>query len=309
MPSLDFISINYALISARYGSFNKAAQLLGIRQSAVSRRVKALEERLGVDLFERRGNHIYQTSAGSSFLLEAEKIIDKLEIAAQYARQAGKGLNGEIRVGLEVSLNDDYIQNLIIAFKANNPLVSLRFVDIFENGCQRLVYNNDIDIIFRSLPTHAPELKQKIFWYKKVHVFLSKRHALSRKKQISWDDLKSAQFLARKNTASEQIVVKNFEHRCWRPHLETFNLNRDDLFELVGMDQGVMITGQTNTFRSKSSLISRPLLNENPKVNFYGVWSDRNINPAFEHFLSLAFAKSMPLDVSSSVNISSISCK
>lgn len=75
MLSLDFISINYAVLSARYGSFNKAAQLLGIKQSAVSRRVKALEERLGVDLFERRGNHIYQTSAGSSFLQEAEKLL------------------------------------------------------------------------------------------------------------------------------------------------------------------------------------------------------------------------------------------
>jgi DNA-binding transcriptional LysR family regulator len=305
MLSLDFISINYALLSARYGSFNKAAQLLGIKQSAVSRRVKALEERLGVDLFERRGNHIYQTSAGSSFLQEAEKIIDRLEVAAQYARQAGKGLHGEIKVGLEVSLNDNFIQDLILTFKANNPLVSLRFVDIFENDCQRLVYNNDIDIIFRSLPTQAPELKQKMFWRKKVLIFLSKHHALSRKKRISWEDLKSAQFLARKNTASEQMVVENFVHRGWRPHLEAFNLNRDDLFELVGIDQGVMVTGLTNTLRFKSSLIARPLLDENSTVDFYGIWSGKNINPAFERFLSLAFAKSMLVDVSPHVDTSS----
>jgi hypothetical protein len=291
MPSLDFISINYALISGQYGSFNKAAQLLGVRQSAVSRRVKALEERLGLCLFERRGNRIYQTSAGSNFLQEAEKIIDKLEVAAQSARQAGKGLNGEICIGLQVSLNDDFIQDLILKFKANNPAVSLRFVNIFENDCQRLVYNNDVDIIFRSLPTQAPELKQKKFWHKQVLIYLSKQHALSRKKGISWEDLKSAQFLARKNTASEQMVVENFVHRGWQPHLEAFNLNRDDLFELVGIDQGVMVTGMTNTLRSKSSLIARPLLDENSTVDFYGIWSDKNINPAFERFLSLAYAK------------------
>jgi len=279
MLSLDFISINYALLSAKYSSFNKAAHLLGIRQSAVSRRVKALEECLGVDLFERRGNHIYQTSAGSSFLQEAEKIIDRLEVAAQYSRQAGKGLHGEICIGLQVSLNDDFIQDLILKFKANNPAVSLRFVDIFENDCQRLVYNNDVDIIFRSLPTQAPELKQKKFWHKQVLIYLSKQHALSRKKGISWEDLKSAQFLARKNTASEQMVVENFVHRGWRPHLEAFNLNREDLFELVGIDQGVMVTGQRNTLPSKSSLIVRPLLDENSTVDFYGIWSGRNINP------------------------------
>ena len=291
MLSLDFISINYALLSERYGSFNKAAHLLGIRQSMVSRRVKDLEIQLGVDLFERRGNHIHQTSAGSSFLQEAERIIDRLETAAQYALQASKGFNGEIRIGLEVSLNDDFIQNLILAFKTNNPLISLRFVDIFENDCQRLVYNKDVDIIFRSVLTHAPELKQRIFWRKKAIVYLSKNHALSRKKQISWDDLKTAQFLARKNTASEQMVVENFFHRSWRPHLEAFNLNRDALLELVGMDQGVMITGKTNTFRSKSNLISRPILNANPTVNFYGLWSSRNINPALERLLGLASAK------------------
>lgn len=295
MPSLDFISINYALISGQYGSFNKAAQLLGVRQSAVSRRVKALEERLGLCLFERRGNRIYQTSAGAKFLQEAEKIIDKLEVAVQSARQAGKGLNGEIRIGLQVSLNDDFIQDLILKFKANNPAVSLRFVDIFENNCQRLVYNNDVDIIFRSLPTQAPELKQKKFWRKQVLIYLSKQHALSHKKGISWEDLKSAQFLARKNTSSEQMVVENFVHRGWQPHLEAFNLNRDDLFELVGIDQGVMVTGKTNTLRSKSSLIARPLLDENSIVDFYGIWSDKNTNPAFEPFLSFAYAKATVL--------------
>lgn len=156
MAPIDLISVNYALISSQHGSFNRAAQLLGVRQSVVSRRVRALEDSLGVCLFERKGNRIYKTRAGLNFLKEAQSIVDKLETATLCARHAGKGLHGEIRIGLKVSLRDDFINNLILSFKADNPAVSLHFIDTFEDDFQRVFLNNDVNIIFRSLPTHAP---------------------------------------------------------------------------------------------------------------------------------------------------------
>ena len=50
---IDLVSVTQALLVAEHLSFSRAAQVLGVRQSAVSRRVRALEDKLGVSLFER----------------------------------------------------------------------------------------------------------------------------------------------------------------------------------------------------------------------------------------------------------------
>ena len=50
--------------AARFGSFTQAAQSLFITQSAISRHVKALEEHLGCQLFERHGPRLLLTDAG-----------------------------------------------------------------------------------------------------------------------------------------------------------------------------------------------------------------------------------------------------
>ena len=52
-PTLALMSVIQALLVGEYLSFRRAATVLGVRQSAVSRRVRELEDELGVSLFER----------------------------------------------------------------------------------------------------------------------------------------------------------------------------------------------------------------------------------------------------------------
>ena len=50
---IDLVSVVQALVVAEYLSFSAAASALGVRQSGVSKRIRLLEENLGVTLFER----------------------------------------------------------------------------------------------------------------------------------------------------------------------------------------------------------------------------------------------------------------
>lgn len=291
MPAFDLIAISHALAVAEQGSFNRAATSLGVRQSVVSRRIKSLEDEIGVSLFERRGNCIHKTFAGSKFLQDSQRIMNNLKQAAKSARNAGKGQQGEVRIGVQISLTDDFIRDIIQQFQADHPFVSLRFIDVFENDFQRFIHEREIDIIFRTLPTCAPSLRQQKLWDRQAYVVLSEDHPLANKTEVSWKDIKSERLIARANTASESMVIDIFNQRGWRPQIEAFNLNRDDLFELVSMGLGIMVTGPSPTITSKSKLILRPLAGQRAKVDFYGLWSDRNDNPAFRRFLSLAQAK------------------
>ena len=85
-PRIDFVSITQGLLVAECLSFRRAAAVLRIRQSTVSRRVRSLEDTLGVSLFERFSGGVRVTAAGARFFDRARYALVQLDQA-----NAGKG--------------------------------------------------------------------------------------------------------------------------------------------------------------------------------------------------------------------------
>jgi len=88
LPQLGFIQGFEA--AARNLSFTKAAQELLITQSAVSRQVKALEDHLGVPLFERRQRALALTESGQALYRVATDVLERLQTAADQLRASGR---------------------------------------------------------------------------------------------------------------------------------------------------------------------------------------------------------------------------
>ncbi|WP_132560680.1 LysR family transcriptional regulator [Rhizobium sullae] len=73
MPNLalDLRYLKYAIVVAEQGSFRRAADILNLPQSTVSRRIQILERTLGLPLFERSRIGARPTLAGERFIREA----------------------------------------------------------------------------------------------------------------------------------------------------------------------------------------------------------------------------------------------
>jgi DNA-binding transcriptional LysR family regulator len=71
--ALDLRFLHYAILVARIGSFRAAAESMNLSQSTVSRRIRVLERRLGIELFERDPSGAYLTPAGAKFVEDAER--------------------------------------------------------------------------------------------------------------------------------------------------------------------------------------------------------------------------------------------
>ena len=76
--------------AARNLSFTKAAEELFITQSAVSRQIKALEDHLGVTLFERRPRSLVLTEHGQALYGVAADALDRLQTAVDRLRTDGR---------------------------------------------------------------------------------------------------------------------------------------------------------------------------------------------------------------------------
>jgi len=88
LPQLGFIQGFEA--AARNLSFTKAAEELFITQSAVSRQVKALEDHLGVTLFERRQRALALTESGHALYRVATDVLERLQAATDQLRASGR---------------------------------------------------------------------------------------------------------------------------------------------------------------------------------------------------------------------------
>src|SRR5215475_15519119 len=85
---------------ARYRSFRKAADELGVTSSAVSQAVRALEARVGVALFIRTTRSVGLTEAGERFFSRARPAFDELVAASEAARDLGSRPTGLLRLAV-----------------------------------------------------------------------------------------------------------------------------------------------------------------------------------------------------------------
>src|SRR6266545_6623543 len=128
-PAINPISVAEALLVADHLSFRRAAAALGIRQSAVSRRVRALEDELGVSLFERHHAGVRVTNAGARFLQAARAALLQLDHAVKTAAAAGSGTIGRLSVGILSSMGTGFLRELIEVYRSRHPQVGIQIVE------------------------------------------------------------------------------------------------------------------------------------------------------------------------------------
>ena len=122
------------------GSFSAAARHLNVGQSAVSKSVAQLEERLGVRLLLRSTRGLKPTEAGQTYYERARRTIEEAEEADLAARDANAGLAGRLRVSGGVTFTRLYLLPRLPAFLAAHPKLSIEFilddrpVDLIEEG-------------------------------------------------------------------------------------------------------------------------------------------------------------------------------
>jgi hypothetical protein len=126
-PRMDFVSITQGLLVAECLSFRRAAKVLGIQQSTVSRRVRSLEDVLGVSLFERYNGGVRVTAAGARFFDQARDALLQLDYAAKSASAAGRGAIGRLNIGILSSMAAGFLREVIRAYRARHPDVVCKF--------------------------------------------------------------------------------------------------------------------------------------------------------------------------------------
>jgi DNA-binding transcriptional LysR family regulator len=128
---MDLRHLRYFLYVAEEMHFGRAAQRLGISQPPLSQQIRALEDELGVRLFERTSRRVRLTEAGRLFEPEARRTLQQAEHAAQTARLAQRGEIGQLSLGFTASA--PFVPRLAEAlyrYRSEHPNVDLVLQEI-----------------------------------------------------------------------------------------------------------------------------------------------------------------------------------
>jgi len=125
---------------ADLGSFSRAAERLGVPKSTVSRRVSALESRLGERLLQRTTRKLTLTELGQAVLEHAHHVAEEVEAAASLAQNRQVQPSGRLRVTMPGDLGNLVLAPMLAQFALKHPAIVLevdlssRFVDLIGEG-------------------------------------------------------------------------------------------------------------------------------------------------------------------------------
>jgi DNA-binding transcriptional LysR family regulator len=176
-------------------NFSEAAKRLGIKQPPLSQRIQALEEllsthqkTLAVKLFDRSKRPIELTEAGQAFLVEAQQALIHLNRAVSYARQASQGEIGRLIIGMNNSIANTILPEVVQEFQQRFPKVELELHEVTIQHEIQMLKNHQLDVIFQRSPSfeqNDPALSFQPILEEYFVVALPTTHALADQSKIS----------------------------------------------------------------------------------------------------------------------------
>lgn len=129
-------------------NFARAAELLNITQSAVSRQIHALEEELGASLFHRTTRTVTLTPAGLSFLEDAKHITARLRLAASKIKHHTDSQVQVLSIGCENEAYLDLLSEILSVCRKRIPAFHPFLRLISHRSLLNLFYQGEIELMF-----------------------------------------------------------------------------------------------------------------------------------------------------------------
>lgn len=194
---------------AEYLSFRKAAEHLFLTQPAVTHQIKALEDDLGVRLFDRASNTVTLTPQGLVLLRAAQKIaIIVSEFEQELAAKEGK-VSGELALGVSSTIAQYVLPRLIGAFLGEHPSVQLSLHSGNTEEMVKLLLEGKVSIGLIEGPARHREVRAEPFMEDELVLIVPadcKFHRLSREQFLT-----SCLLLREHGSGSRRVVESALE--------------------------------------------------------------------------------------------------
>ncbi len=155
-PPFDLYELTLFQLVAETGSFTRAAERVGLTQSAMTRQIHGMEERLGALLFERTTRHVALTRAGRLLQERVTPILKATDELFREVQQTFNRLPPILRVGVARSIGLAYLPGYFFAFHRQHPEVQLQVEQRTSRDIVQALDAGELDAGLVCPPAHLP---------------------------------------------------------------------------------------------------------------------------------------------------------
>lgn len=288
---MEFRQLQYFLGVANELHFSRAAEKLFIAQPALSRQIQALEENLGVLLFERDKRNVKLTSAGEYLREEAAQVLSQLENITQRTQLIHSGEEGEIRIGHPGSAIYSVIPPLLSKLRNDFPKIKANLSEILEDDLYAYLKNYQIDVGFVREPFSDKNLSSKVLMEESFALILPENHWITPENFINLAQVQHEPFVLPPRHAGStyyDLLVRMCEREKFSPNVVHESIHGATILRLVEYNLGISIMPISYRLSTAMRVKFIELSNIPERTQLSMAWRKNDTNPILQNFLKVA---------------------
>ncbi|WP_342360805.1 LysR family transcriptional regulator [Terrarubrum flagellatum] len=189
---IDFLGLQAFLAIAQRGSFQQAAAHLNLSQTALSHRIRKLEDDLGVRLLSRTTREVSLTPAGLELLPKVRDMIDGLGASLLELRQGGNVRQQRIAIGCLPTIAAGRLPAALRAFRNAHPDVNVRVYDNSATEIAEHVDTGAIEFGITLVAAHRWDFDIELLAREPFVLVCQDDHPLAAQASVSWTDIEDS---------------------------------------------------------------------------------------------------------------------
>lgn len=220
------------------GNLTQVAKMMNITQPALSKWLSALEEEMGIALFERHSKGLRPSEGGKLLLEHARRILNDLDRSREDIARFKQGGQGSLLIGCS-PVATDCVTQAILAVVDDYPSVHLQIVENVMTPLLQHLLSGKIDVVVGRIGGHALQLplNYRVLYTEPVCFVARTQHPLAARSSIAWDELVAYRWIVWPSGTPIRVSIDNalVDQGVMLPsdHIESASMN-----VTVGMIQG-----------------------------------------------------------------------
>lgn len=205
MLNLDDLRI--FIVAAETENFTRAAELLHLSQPAVSQHVQGLEQRLGIQLFDRNGRRISISAAGQAFLPLARDLINRSRQVEEAALVLKGEVTGLLTIGCSTTSGKYVLPRLLARYREHYPMVRATVKIGARHQVIDWLLAGAVDVGVASERVERGGLSYQRFFEDEIVLVVPASHPWASQASISPARLQRERFVMREPEAGTNLTV------------------------------------------------------------------------------------------------------
>jgi DNA-binding transcriptional LysR family regulator len=182
---MELWHLKYFLAVADELNYGRAATLINVAQTSITRAVQGLENELGVTLFLRDKRRVELTPAGRLFADEARGLLAGLEMAVRQARRVERGEAGTLTIGFEGLSSFAFIPHAVQPFQARYPDVTVELLEMSATEQATALKDRRIELGFVVPPIDDPAIEAEVIGSESLVLAMPAAHRLAQQPTVN----------------------------------------------------------------------------------------------------------------------------